>query len=140
MSKWIEDLKSKIVLSVPAAIAGLFLWLLYIAWEGIKPLFPSEVISRLSPMSLLAMLLLSLLIALVSLTLNIIFYKALNKKPRLKNYKFIPQTGFYEHKKTKEWVCNKCLIKGIESPLTVWEPLPNRKWKCILCNHVYPDY
>lgn len=133
LTKIKDTLEEHLIEYILIAILAILSSLVGIVWKEIIPLVLTKVLPEFSQKSLLAIASLFLLIILIEFIIIIL----LNQKPKLKDYEFIEETGFYKHKKTGAYYCHPCLVKrGLKARLRKWE----KYWQCFCCERSYDDF
>ena|SRR5258708_39803605 len=139
-----DTTKERLTVALISSLSGL----LSVAFSGVikEAVLPfvQDVVPLLDNKSLLWLCFLSLLVNLLlgAFAGGLLWVFHFNNPKR--NYEFLPQRGFYRHKKTGQFFCPNCLLKNIESPLgkagtqiaTTLTPV----WNCrnLDCKSIFP--
>jgi hypothetical protein len=128
---------------ISGILGGIGTLLTSIYQDAVGP-FLAHVLPAVNNKTLLLLCLLLFLVCMLMIAW-VAFIAFGDKARMMRNYEHLETRGFWVHRKTGKRVCGNCLIKGIESPLTVLSVSGYRSGSVILwvcgnkdCDKRYP--
>ena len=100
-------------------------------WQHIAPAIPLPLLLSLCCLLILIVVLLALWV--------IYLHRPKDFLDLLKQYERDEPSGAYRHKTKKHLVCTGCLFTEPHQEAPLFQPYPNRGWKCPLCRCHYGE-